>query len=171
LIRLFYSSRFIDAAAPMAILVWGVGFLTIFYVLSFVMNGAGRVKTSMWLAISGFTVNAVLNYFFIKSNGIIGSAVATSISSILITFIMLYFIWKYFAVKIELKSLARITLAGAIMYAASLFFSKGEFIFIIWSVILFILYLLVLYLLCEIDNKDLASLRGMLARKKDTSGN
>jgi stage V sporulation protein B len=166
LIRLFYSHIYIDAAAPMSILVWGVGFLTIYYVFCFVMSGAGKVKIPMVLSSIGLVINTILNYILIKKYGITGSAIATSITSVVITFIMLYYIWKNFGVVIKIKSFLKMLLAGLIMYAASFLFNKGELIFILWSTILFALYLFILYLLKEIKKDDIAVIRGFLTRKK-----
>jgi stage V sporulation protein B len=177
LIRLFYSHRYIDAAYPMSILVWGVGFLTIFYVFCFVMSGAGKVKKPMIISMIGLALNTILNYFLIKKYGITGSAIATSITSAIITLFMLYYIWTDFGVKIKLASFLKVVLAGVVMYGASFFFSRGELIFILWSAILFALYLGVLIILGEIKKTDIAVIRGMLARKKvaevkqDFSGN
>jgi len=166
IIKLFYSNRFIDAAYPMSILVWGVGFLTIFYVFCFVMSGAGKVKKPMVMSIAGLAINTILNYILIKKYGITGSAIATSITSAIITFVMLYYIWTDFGVKIKLKSFLKIAFAGIITYGASLLFNRGEFIFMLWSVILFAFYLLVLYLLGEVKKEDLKLFKSMLARKK-----
>ena len=166
LIKIFYSNRYIDAAYPMSILVWGVGFLTIFYVFCFVMSGAGRVKKPMIMSIIGLAINTVLNYVLIKKYGLAGSAVATSITSAIITFFMLYYIWIDFGVKIKLASFAKVILAGAAMYLASMFFNRGELIFMLWSAILFALYLAVLILLREIKKTDLALVREIFQRKK-----
>jgi stage V sporulation protein B len=166
LIRLFYSHRYIDAAYPMSILVWGVGFLTIFYVFCFVMSGAGKVRKPMILSVLGLALNTILNYILIKKYGITGSAIATSITSAIITFFMLYYIWTDFGVKIKFSSFVKVSFAGIIMYLVSMLFSRGELIFMLWSVILFVLYLVILFLLGEIKKTDIAVVRGILARKK-----
>lgn len=166
IIQIFYSSEYIEAALPMSILVWGVGFLTIYYVFCFVMSGAGRVKKAMVISLIGLALNTALNYFFIKKYGITGSAIATSITSAAITFIMLYYIWKDFQVKIALKSFLKIVLAGALTYTASLLFSRGKIIFILWSLILLVFYFFVLYLLKEIKKEDFFFFKDSLVRKK-----
>ena len=166
LIRLFYSHRYIDAAAPMSILVWGVGFLTIYYVFCFVMSGAGKVKKPMWLSLMGLFLNTVLNYVLIKKYALAGSAVATSITSAIITFFMLRYIWLDFGVKIKLKSFLKISAAGAIMYVTSFLFDRGELIFLLWSTILFTFYLFLLFVFGEIKKEDLGVFLGMLKKKK-----
>lgn len=168
IIKIFYSDRYIGAAYPMSILVWGVGFLTVFYVFCFVMNGAGKVKKPMILSAIGLIINTALNYILIKRYGITGSAIATSISSAIVTFIMLYYIWKDFGVKINLVGFSKMILAGGIMYAASLLFNRGELIFMLWSSILFALYIIMLIILGEIKKTDIENVRKLISSKKST---
>ncbi len=166
LINLFYSSRYTLASTTMAILVWGIGFLTIYYVFCFIMSGAEKVKRPMIISLIGLAINIVLNYFLIHQYGIIGSAIATSITAIIITLIMLYYVWIDFKVRINFKTLSKVSLAGTIIYFSSFLFSQGRFLFILWSIILFTFYLLLLYLFQEIKKEDLLFFKEMLIKKK-----
>ncbi|MEI7621044.1 MAG: flippase [Candidatus Moraniibacteriota bacterium] len=166
IIKLFYSAKYLDAAQPMAILAYGVGFLTIFYVMSFVLNGAGKTKIPMWISIFGVILNTILNYFFIKQAGLVGSAIATTITSFITMLAILYFIQKDFGVMIHFKSLAKMFVAGAVMYFATLFCSQGELIFLLWSLCLLVGYLLLLYFMGEITQQDLVYLQQNLAKKQ-----
>lgn len=168
-IKLFYSSQYIDAAYPMSILAYGVGFLTIFYVMSFVLNGAGKTKIPMWISIFGVIVNSILNYILIKKSGIAGSAIATTITSFLTMLMILFYIKKDFGVLIQLKSLLKMLLAGILMYLASRFFSQSEFLFLIWSVALMSFYLFILVLLKEITMQDFNYLKNIFSKKKKMS--
>ncbi len=167
IIKLFYSSKYIEAAYPMSILAYGVGFLTIFYVMSFVANGAGKTKIPMWISIFGVIVNTVLNYIFIKKYALTGSAIATSVTSFVVMLMMLYYIQKDFGVVMKLKSVLKMFFAGSVMYFASLFFSKGEFVFLLWSIILMSLYLIILIALKEITLKDFEYLKKVFSKKKN----
>ena len=166
IIKLFYSAKYLDAAYPMSILAYGVGFLTIFYVMSFVLNGAGKTKIPMWISIFGVTVNSILNYILIKRYGLAGSAAATTITSFLTMLMILYYIQRDFGILISFKSLSKMFFAGILMYLASKLFSQGEFIFLIWSTLLFVGYLIVLYLLGEITQKDFVYLKNIVAKKQ-----
>ncbi|EKE25798.1 MAG: hypothetical protein ACD_5C00032G0006 [uncultured bacterium] len=166
IIRLFYSDKYIDAAQPMAILAYGVGFLTIFYVMSFVLNGAGKTKIPMWISIWGFILNAVLNYFFIKSYGLNGSALATTATSLVVMIAIIYYIQRDFGVLITFRSLSKMIFAGILMFIASLFFSKGNFVFLIWSMLLLAFYFLILIILKEFTAKDWNHLLSMISKKK-----
>ncbi len=166
IIKIFYSGEYIQAAYPMSILAYGVGFLTIFYVMSFVMNGAGKTKIPMVISIIGVAMNAILNYFLIKKYSLAGSAFATSITSFVAMMFMIYYLWRDFGVVIRKKSLMKIFLAGVLMYFASLLFSEGKIIFMLWSAILFAFYLWVLYFLKEIDYRDIDIFKSIISRKK-----
>lgn len=166
IIKIFYSAKYIDAAFPMSILAYGVGFLTIFYVMSFVLNGAGKTKIPMLISVFGVVVNTILNYILIKKYGIAGSAVATTITSFIAMLAILYYVRRDFGTILKLKSLAKIIIAGIIMYLASSFFSKGEFIFVLWSIILFAGYLIILYALGEITKNDIAYIKQIATKKK-----
>lgn len=170
LIRLFYSHRYTSAAYPMSILVWGVGFLTIYYVFCFVMSGAEKVKKPMIMSILGLILNIILNYILIKRYGITGSAIATSITSAIITLFMLRHIRIDFGVRIRLKNFVKICIAAVVMYIVASFlnrfFTRVELIFIPWSIILFALYIITLLTLGEIRKKDLVFLKNMVSRKK-----
>jgi len=150
----------------MSILVWGVGFLTIFYVLSFVMNGAGKTKKTMYTAIFGFILNTVLNYFLIKKFALTGSAIATSIASFAVMAVILFYTYKDFKISINLKNIFRIAIAGIATFYVASHFSQGRYIFILWSVLLFAFYCAILYLLGEIKKEDLAILKNIISRKK-----
>jgi stage V sporulation protein B len=162
----FYGKKYAAAALPMSILEYGVGFLTIFYVMSFALNGAGKTKLVMNISIVGFVINTMLNYFLIKQYSIIGSAIATSITSFIITIWILYYLWKDYGALIKLKTIAKSFLAAIIMYAISLLFSRGEIIFLLWSTLLFGIYLLILYFFREIKKEDLDLLKQIISQKK-----
>jgi stage V sporulation protein B len=134
--------------------------------MSFVLNGAGKTKIPMGISIFGVLINTLLNYFLIKKYGLIGSALATTLTSFVIMLIILFYIRRDFGKIIGFKSLLKMGCAGLIMYFASFFFSKGEMVFVLWSLILFVLYLAVLYLLKEIRKEDLLLIKEIVSRKK-----
>lgn len=165
IIRIFYTSKYIDAAAPMAILAFGVGFLTIFYVMSFVSNGAGKTKQPMLISIFGLILNTILNYIFIKKYALVGSAIATSISSFAVMITALYFIYRDFGITMKIKNYSKIIASGIAIYFLSFIFSQGQFIFILWSIILLVIYFAFLYLLGEVKKEDIIFFQKMLNRK------
>ena len=61
----FYGSAYAEATLVLQVLAIGLGFLTIFYILAFVLNGAGKNKIPMWIAFMGMLLNILLNYYLI----------------------------------------------------------------------------------------------------------
>jgi stage V sporulation protein B len=166
IIKIFYSMKYIEAAGPMSILMAGVAFLTVFYVLAFALNGAGKVKVPMIISFIGLSINIVFSYFFIKKYSLIGAAAATSITSFAIMILILIYTYRYFGYLFSFKSFLKIVFASGVMYFLSLLFSKGQFIFILWSAILMAAYLLMLYILREFGPRELAIVKDIISRKK-----
>lgn len=164
-IELLYGNQYSEGALSMSILVFGIGFLTLFYVLSFAMNGAEKTRISMWIAIAGFVANSILNYIFISLYGIIGAAIATSIASFLIMLIMLFYIYREFKVAYQIKNVWRTTVAGFGIYFFDSFFSFPKKFFIFEAILLFIFYFIFLYLFREIKKEDWKIFKKIIARK------
>jgi len=166
-IRIFYSQRFAAAAGPMSIFVFGVGFLTVFYVLTFVLNGAGKVKVPMVISFAGLVVNIIATYFLIKSYGLYGAVVGTSITSFVVMVTILVYTYKYFGYLFRFTSFLKIILASVLMYGASFAFPRERLAFPIWSVILLAFYVFLLYILREFGSFEIELAMKMLHRKKE----
>jgi len=165
-IQIFYGSAFLEATLPMIIILPGVGFLTIFYVMSFVMNGAGKVKIPMLLSLLGLLLNAGLNILFIPKFGILGSAMGTTLASFLATLVMLYMVGKHFRVFPKLLSLLKIILASGILLLLSFLLPKNVFSLFWGSAILLTVYFGILFSIREIKKEDLMIFRQLIFKKK-----
>ncbi|MCX6762310.1 MAG: polysaccharide biosynthesis C-terminal domain-containing protein, partial [Candidatus Moranbacteria bacterium] len=165
-LQIFYGNKFLAAAGPMSILMGGVTFLTIFYVMAFALNGAGKVKAPMYIAFAGLATNIILSYFLIHQYGLTGAAVATSITSLVAMVLVLAYSYNFFGYLFKLSSFLKILFASAIMYFVSIFFPEGKYIFLLWSAILFAIYILILFALKEFGASDLELVKQLLAKKK-----
>lgn len=163
---IFYGKPFVGAADPMSILMSGIAFLTIFYVMAFALNGAGRVKAPMTIAFIGLAMNIVLSYFFIHAYGILGAAIATSITSGIVMILVLVYSYNFFGYLFKFSSFLKIILASAILYFVSRLFPGGHYIFIFWSAILFAIYIFLLYVFGEFGSRELEIARQLLKKKK-----
>ncbi|MDI6778147.1 MAG: flippase [Patescibacteria group bacterium] len=166
ILQLFYGKKFLDAAASMSILMSGVAFLTIFYVMAFALNGAGKVKAPMLISFVGLATNIILSYFLIKKYALLGAATATSITSFVAMALVLAYSYKFFGYLFKFSSFLKIMLASATMYFLSTFFAGGHYIFIFWSAILFAVYMVVLFVLKEFGSPELEIVKQLLKRKK-----
>jgi len=166
IIRIFYSQRFIAAAEPMSIFVFGVGFLTVFYVLTFVLNGAGKIMVPMIISFIGLTVNSILTYFLIKQYALWGAVVGTAVTSFVVMAAILIYTYKYFGYLFKIASLMKILLAAALMFGLSFLFPRESLAFPFWSIILLAFYVFSLYLLKEFGQFEIDLAKNMLKRKK-----
>lgn len=163
-LELLYGKKYLLGAMPMSVLVFGVGFLTVFYVLSFAANGGGKTLVSMWVAFCGLIINIILNYLLIIKMGILGSAWATTIASLVTMLVMLYYIKKHFAASFDLWEIFKVFLVGAILYSLAIFIPANKFNFIPISLILLLIYLVILYNLKGITKDDLLLIRKMFKK-------
>ena len=129
ILQIFYGKKFLDAAAPMSILMSGVTFLTIFYVMAFALNGAGKVKAPMSIAFVGLATNIILSYFLIQKYALVGAAVATSVTSFVAMVLVLAYSYGYFGYLFKLSSFLKILSASVIMYLFIFCLSEGPLYF------------------------------------------
>lgn len=168
ILQLLYGKEYLAGAVPMSVLVYGVGFLTIFYVLSFAMNGAGKTAIAMVISAIGVIINVVLNYFLIIKMGILGSAYATSITSFIIMILMLYFIKRDFGAGIRMIEFFKVIIAGAISYLVLFRLPAEKYIFISFSFLVFAIYLIALYLIKGLNKGDVEYFKSLMkSRKKE----
>jgi stage V sporulation protein B len=164
-LNIFYGNKFDGAALPMSIFAVGIGFLTIFYVLSFALNGAGRVKIPMWLSFWGLLSMIVLNLFLIPRFELIGAALSVTITSFVIMLGILIYTERHFSVRLPLKTiLLSLVSAGAIVFLAR-FLPSGNASFFISGLFLFFLYFGLLKISGELKEADLAPLAKLFAKK------
>lgn len=170
LVIFFFGSKFASAALSTQILTFGVSFLTIFYVMCFALNGAGMVLIPMYISLAGMLLNGTLNYFFVLKYGITGSAIATSITAILITIVILFYVHKHFKGLMQIKSFFKFILATIAMTILTFFLPAHNLLFLVWGALATGGYLLVLFLLGEFTFDDIKLFQRILfARKQKAS--
>ncbi len=169
ILHLFYGSQYAAAAAPMQIYALGVGFLTVFYVLSFALNGAGLVKIPMKLAFFGFLGMIALNYLLIPSFDLIGAALATTLVSIAVTLAILIAIKQHFSVGLS----ARLILVSVgnifLILLCARFLPATSSSFLFSGALLTGLYFFCMRLTGELTNDDMAPLTKLFRKKKTQS--
>lgn len=166
ILQIFYSKRFLAATEPMSIFVFGVGFLTIFYVLTFVINGAGKVKVPMYISFFGLILNIILTYFLIKKYALLGAVWGTSTTSLIVTLIMLVYTYKFFGYLFELKSFLKIVLAGLLLSIPAFLLPRESIFTLPIGALEFGFYILLLYLFKEFGSFEIDFFMRMVRRKK-----
>ncbi len=166
LIHIFYSSAFSSAAPVMSLYVIAEGFLTVFYILTFILNGAGKVKIPMIVALVGLFLNTILTYFLIKSYGLMGAAGGTTFMALVVMMISLSYTYREFGYLFSLKSFFKILTASLFMITTAFLFPREGLAFIIYSAILFVFYLFLLWIFKEIKKEDSEIFFKIFRRKK-----
>lgn len=166
ILHLFYGNRYDGAAAAMQVFAVGVGFLTVFYVLAFALNGAGLVKIPLRLSVAGFLGMLILNFALIPPFGIVGAALATTITSGILMIGILIYTEIHFRAKLSVR-LILVSLASAIGIAllATHVLPRGPWSFLFSGFILTALYYGTLRITHELTDDDLAPLLKFLNRK------
>ncbi len=159
IVNIFYGNAYKSVTQPMQILVIGISFLTVFYVLSFVFSGSGKVKLPMWIALTGMLLNIILNLILIPKYHLIGAAIATSGTSFFVMLASLHYIKKYFKVSIRTRSILKVLSIAGLTFMIAVFLPAKNYLFIVWSLCLALFYFAILYLWNEIDNRDLALIK------------
>jgi len=155
LLEFFYGAKFVPAAQPLRILALGMGFYTVYYILAFVLNGAGKNKLAMYSAFLGMFLNVTLSYFLINKYGLIGAAWASNISAGITMLWAIYSTEKAVAPFIQLKSLLKYFVLSAGMWLVIIsWLPQGKFIFLPWAIALILIYLFLLYLWKEFSQED-----------------
>lgn len=166
IIRIFYSQKFIEAVPPMQVFVFGVGFLTVFYVATFILNGAGKVKVPMLISLFGLALNTLLTYFLIQKYALMGAAWGTTLTSLFVMVIALIYVKKHFGYIFSFKSFLKIVGAFLALTLITQLVSIGGWWFLLLGPLYLSFYLFLLYLGGEIGRREWKLLQEMLKRKK-----
>jgi len=168
-LRFFYGNDYLEAALPMQIYSIGVGFLTIFYVLAFALNGAGKNKVPMVLTFFGVVGVVLLNWFLIPRFSIVGAALSTTITCFILMLAILVYTELHFKAKIPLRLFILSSLSALGIWIAAQYLPGKHFLFILWGATLTSLYFITLKLLGVITPEDLAPLLKFFRGKKNTT--
>jgi O-antigen/teichoic acid export membrane protein len=153
---LFFGERFAKSARLLVILVPGLSFLTVFYLVCSALNGIGRVRTSMYLAVVGAFANTALNIVAIRAYGLVGAAWATSLGATLTTLVSLVVLQRIIPVSVNLKNTAKTIFVGVMLFFAAILLPTTDWQFIPFSIILGSGYLALLVSFGVVSKSDLS---------------
>ncbi|MFH1961491.1 MAG: flippase [bacterium] len=163
IILLIYSLPYLPAAMPLSILIIGLGTFTIYLILTTIITAGDNPKISMWMNIGILIIDVIINLCLIPRYGIIGAAIATSISIIIGAIISAIYVFIRFKALVQPISVARIIIATIPIYLLSLWIHVHGFWLIGWYGLLIVGYATILILIREIkvgDEERLTRRRG-----------
>ena len=146
-------------------LTFGLSWLTVFYLLATALSGIGRARTAMWLTLAGFTINTLLNWFFLHAfNNIVGAAAATTASSFFLAGITLYVTMAIIPYTINFLAVGKTLLAAGILWYAAAILPATDWHFIPYGAALTLGYFVLLYLLRVLYPSDLEHIKKAFVR-------
>ena len=162
-INVFFGRSYIPAANAMKILSIGMIFATISGIGANFFPGIGKPQITSKMVYSAAIFNFIANLILIPILGIIGAAIATSLSYLIMMSISLINIRKFIRISFPIKVWAKSLIAGLI-FTFIIWLLKGLLVFNVWletAIVLLIsgiAYIILLFLLKVINTAELKDL-------------
>jgi O-antigen/teichoic acid export membrane protein len=166
LVTLFFSARYLEASAPLTILVVGMGFFTFFYILTTVITATGRVKASVIITAIVFPVALAANSILIPRYELVGASIANVIAGFFGFFLSFAYLKHLNVEMFDLHSFIRISLATVFVYSISLKIAIRPIFLPIEFVFLIIIYIFILYIIKELKQEDFEVVRKAISIRK-----
>lgn len=163
LLTLTYSARYVDAAAPLAVLAFALGLLAVFMVLNSVIMGGGKPQAALGMSLPLMLLCIVLNVVLIPGYGLVGAAWATFAVCCLGACAGSAYVLARFHALVDPKAVVRICAAAAVIYVvAAIIPTPAPWLPLVY-VGLFGLYLGLLVVTRELGRGDVEVVRRMMA--------
>jgi stage V sporulation protein B len=160
LLELLYSASYQQASTSLSILIFGMGFFTVFTIISSILSSSGSSYSVMFLTFIAVVINSILCVILIPLLGINGAAFSTTLSTLVIMSIGLFIVYRNFKIILPIKSLYKIILSCIIPYLIA-FINIPVLLLPLFYILLFGVYILLLILLKEINKDDITLLRSL----------
>ena len=155
LVTLLYTKTYVTASEPLQILIFGLGFLSFFNILSHIAMGSEKPKIPLITASFTMIAAVALNLYFIPIYNITGAAIATTIASSIGLIVMSIYIYRRYKILVKPKTFAKITISALIIFAIAYHIQLSGVLLILEYAALFALYIFILWVFKEVDKKDI----------------
>jgi len=166
IILFIYSSKFLPAAVPLKILVFGLSFFALFYLLVTVINASGKPRITLMISLIMLLIDILLCYYLIPIHGLVGAAIATSSAMLLGLIVAGTYVLIKFKVLMSIKSFLRIIASGIVIFILSTYIHASGIFLIIKCIILACFYFVFLIMLKEIKKKDFIKIKETLSLRE-----
>jgi stage V sporulation protein B len=155
LVTLLFSATYRSAAEPLQIVVFGLGFLSFFNILSHIAMGSAKPKIPVLTAGIILIAAIALNIYFIPIYTITGAALATTLAAVIGMILMAIVIYLQNNVLIRPLTLARTAIAAFIIFYIAHHVQITGLALLLQYIVLIGLYIFILWITKEIDKKDI----------------
>lgn len=151
----FTNPAYMQGALSLSILVIGMTFYSIYAISSSIVQGIGNPKIPMYLLLLGVVITFFLGWYLIPIYGIVGGAIATTVSSIIMMIPMFLIQFRITKTKAPYVFIIKITLSSLIMIIPYLILPKNSLGLIIGMIICPIIFLIGVTLFKTLDSDDI----------------
>ena len=151
---ILFGQVYVPSSGVLSVLVIGMSFYSIFMISSSILQGTGNPRLPMYILLVGTVVNILLNYVLVYYMGIIGAALATSLTTCILMIVIMYFVIRYTKISIPWKNILMIVLSNIILMIPCLIIPKtiiGSIIALVLGLIIYMLSLIFLKVLTKRD--------------------
>jgi stage V sporulation protein B len=166
LVTLFYSSKYTPAALPLDILIFGLGFLTLFSIFTTVITAIGRAKAAMIFSIALLPIAFIANAVLVPVYGLEGAAMATTVAGFLGFIVTLFYVHSIAGRVAEPGSVLKIGLASVIVFILMSQIHTSPILLPALYVGMSILYFGILVIMREVGKEDLKRLKESFEDRK-----
>jgi len=159
----FTNPEYMNGFMSLSILVIGMTFYSIYSISSSIVQGIGNPKIPMYLLIVGCIVTFILGWYMIPCLGIVGGALATTVSSVLMTVPMFMIQFRLTQTNPPYEFIFKVLVSSAVMGIPS-FFLNGAFGLIIGLLICPVIYVFMIILLKTFSHEDIGGLRRLFEK-------
>jgi stage V sporulation protein B len=115
IIQLLFGNVYTPGCGVLTILVIGMSFYSIYMISSSILQGTGNPRLPMYLLLLGTVLNIALNAAFVKMMGIIGAAIATTITTGILMIIIMLFVIRTTKISIPWKNILLVLICNLIL--------------------------------------------------------
>lgn len=162
-LRVIYRDTYQAGSEALRIVAFGMLFFGLLYIVTTIISASGQPRISLLLGVITLITSTVLNATLIPSYGLVGGAMATTISMLMGTILGCCYLWSRFKTLMSIRSALRISACAGTVYGVSFLFSPASKLLIIAQLIgLSITYAIALVISGELGRSDLRLLTKVL---------
>ena len=166
IIRIMFGTEYIGGSTALSILAFVSLFSVVLSPANYILYTYGRTRIIMRGYFAGASLNFILNLLLIPMYGLNGAAIATGLSSLLVSVFYLFFVYHIgkmqpFQIN-NLKPVFAAIISISVVYVATKHFTDVELPILIATVLVFfILYFFLLLIFRSFDEEDLVVMRAI----------
>ncbi|MBU1849260.1 MAG: flippase [Nanoarchaeota archaeon] len=159
-LKIFFGKEYMVGSFALQILLVGVVFYVVAQINTSILAGIGMPKVATKIIIFAAIFNLILNIILIPPFGIVGAAIATTISYILVFFLSTWKLKNYVKLKPPVYNWIKTFISG-ITFVLTIFFLKKIFFLNVWVelflviAIAMMLYVILIFLLKLVDINEI----------------